>query len=62
MNSFTRLTKSKIKGKEQEIKKAFEKLCKNADFQRTLSGGIQNKVSIIKRRELWEKLLKPIVN
>jgi hypothetical protein len=62
MNSMTRLTKSQIKGKEERIQKAFEKLCKNADFQRTLSGGIQNKASILKRRELWEKLLKPIMS
>jgi hypothetical protein len=51
---------AQIKGKEEKIRKAFEKLCKNVDFQRTLSGGIQNKISILKRRELWGKLLNPI--
>jgi len=61
MNSLFRYTKSKIRGKEAKIQEAFEKLCKNSEFQRTLSGGIQNKGSILKRRELWEKLLKPIM-
>lgn len=60
MNSMIGYSKLQIKGKEEKIKKAFEKLCKNSDFQRTLSGGIQNKVSILKRRELWGKLLNPI--
>lgn len=61
MNSLSTYTKSKIRGKEGKIHTAFEKLCKNSEFQRTLSGGIQNKGSILKRRELWEKLLKPIM-
>ena len=61
MSSLAGTPKSKIKGKEERIQKAFEKLCGNMDFQRTLSGGIHNKVSILKRRELWGKLIKPII-
>lgn len=61
MSSMSSITKSKASGKEGRIQKAFEKLCKNTDFQRTLSGGIQNKASILKRRELWGKLVKPIL-
>lgn len=61
MSSMAAMTKAKISGNEEKIRKAFEKLCKNADFQRTLSGGIQNKASILKRRELWGKLVKPIL-
>lgn len=61
MNSMTGIAKSKVKGKEAMIRQAFEKLCMNANFQRTLSGGIQNKASILKRRELWNKLIKPII-
>jgi hypothetical protein len=61
MNSFSRITKKNIKGKERQIVKAFEKLCKNSSFQATLSGGIQNKASILKRRELWGENLKPIL-
>lgn len=61
MNSMASLKKADVVGKEEKIRKAFEKLCKNAEFQRTLSGGIQNKSSILKRRELWHKLIKPIL-
>lgn len=61
MNSLSQLKKSDISGKEEEVRKAFRKLCKNKEFQRTLSGGIQNKASILKRRALWDKLLSPIV-
>lgn len=62
MNSMNGFKKSQIKSKENKIQKAFEELCRNADFQRTLSGGIQNKASILKRRQLWEILLKPIMS
>lgn len=61
MSSMSKVAKEKVKGKENEIKLAFEKLCKNASFQRTLSGGIQNKASILRRRELWSKLVSPIL-
>lgn len=61
MNSLAGVTKEQIDGKEEKIKKAFEELCGNPDFQRTLSGGIQNKSSILRRRDLWAKLINPIV-
>lgn len=61
MNSLSKYKKSDINGREAGIQDAFKRLCKKSEFQRTLSGGIQNKGSILKRRELWEKLLKPIM-
>lgn len=61
MHSFAGVPKNKIAGKEEKIVHAFEKLCKNAGFQATLSGGIQNKSSILRRRDLWRKSLKPIL-
>lgn len=61
MSSMSSLSKANVTGKEERIRKAFEKLCKNVEFQRTLSGGIQNKSSILKRRQLWGKLFKPIL-
>lgn len=61
MSSMSALTKDKIAGKEELLRSAFEKLCKNKEFQRTLSGGIQNKASILKRRELWHKLLSRVI-
>lgn len=61
MHAFAGVPKTKVKGNEAKIRKAFETLCKNAAFQRTLSGGIQNKSSILKRRELWQEKLAPIL-
>ncbi len=61
MHSFNGVTESIIKGKEQAITKAFEALCGDSGFQATLSGGIQNKASILRRRELWSKKLSPIL-
>jgi hypothetical protein len=61
MNSFSEVPMNKVKGKEDKIVKAFENLCRNSEFQSTLSGGIQNKRSILKRRALWSKKLKPIL-
>lgn len=61
MNSLVGVKRIDLKNKEEGIKNAFKELCLNPEFQRTLSGGIQNKASIIKRRELWSKLLNPII-
>ena len=49
---------STIETKKDKIKKAFEKLCASDDFQRSLSGGLANKASILRRQEIWAKLLK----
>lgn len=49
-------TKS-VTDKKEQIKKAFKSLCEDPEFQKTLSGGLQKKASILKRRKLWiEKL------
>ena len=61
MSSMSSIKKTEISGKEEKIRIAFQKLCRNQDFQKTLSGGIQNKSSILKRRELWETLISPII-
>lgn len=61
MNSFSGVTKNKVKGKEDKIIKEFKILCKNSGFQATLSGGIQNKLSILRRRTLWSKKLNLII-
>lgn len=57
MPSLGELSASKIKSSKSKIQKAFSALCKSAAFQRTLSGGLQNKSSILKRREIWKTLL-----
>jgi hypothetical protein len=42
---------------KKSFKKAFGKLCASDEFQRSLSGGLANKASILKRRKIWEKFL-----
>jgi hypothetical protein len=61
MHSFSRIAKNKVKGREAMIKKAFESLCGDSGFQATLSGGIQNKASILRRRDFWGIRLRPIL-
>lgn len=57
MPSLGALTPGKAKKSKAKIKVAFIELCKSAAFQKTLSGGLQNKSSIIKRRSIWKTLL-----
>jgi hypothetical protein len=57
MHSFSRLTDQLFDNKKHAIKEAFNRLCRSNDFQRTLSGGLQNKSSIVRRRELWDAVL-----
>lgn len=61
MHSFADIEKSKVNGKEAAIVKAFKSLCEDSRFQATLSGGIQNKTSILRRREFWSEKLRPIL-
>lgn len=58
MYSLGKFDAESIKIKKEKIKIAFTALCKSTSFQKTLSSGLQNKSSIIKRREIWEKLLE----
>lgn len=57
MSSLGKIPKSKITSVKPKIQLAFAELCKSTAFQKTLSGGLQNKSSILKRREIWKKLL-----
>jgi len=47
---------------KEEINSLFIELCNMPEFQRTLSGGTQNKGSIIRRRSLWSEKLDGISN
>jgi Protein of unknown function DUF262 len=58
MPSLGEMTEAKVKASKPKIKAAFTALCKSEAFQKTLSGGLQNKSSILKRREIWKSLLK----
>jgi hypothetical protein len=48
--------------KKDEIKQAYAELCASENFQRTLSGGLQNKGAIIRRRAEWNQLLQGVVD
>ena len=57
MPSLGKMSESDVKKEKQKIGSAFSALCKSTAFQKTLSGGLQNKSSILKRREIWKNLL-----
>jgi len=57
MQSLADRTDSEVKRHKGKIKAAFTQLCSSRQFQKTVSGGLQNKSSIEKRREIWGKLL-----
>jgi hypothetical protein len=55
------LSKSIIDAKADKIREAYIGLCKSTSFRKTLSGGLQKKTSIVKRRALWVSLLKKAI-
>lgn len=57
MPSLGKMTESQVKKVKAKIRTAFIALCKSPAFQKTLSGGLQNKSSIVKRRSIWKNLL-----
>lgn len=58
MSSLGDMTENKVQTAKPKIKTAFSELCKSEAFKKTLSGGLQKKSSIMKRREIWNALLK----
>ena len=48
--------------RKEEIKTAYNELCASDEFRRTLSGGLQKKTSILRRRNLWRPLLDDAIN
>lgn len=61
MHSFSSIDKEVLISNGDKIRENFINLCLLEDFQKALSGRLQNKSSIIKRRELWEKKLQSII-
>ncbi|RZG01218.1 DUF262 domain-containing protein [Pseudoalteromonas sp. CO348] len=56
------LDKELVQDKKEKIKEAYVQLCSSEEFRRTLSGGLQKKTSILRRRNLWRPLLDDAVN
>lgn len=46
-----------VENNKEQIKSAYQQLCSSDDFRRSLSGGLQKKSSILRRRRLWKPLL-----
>lgn len=61
MSSLGSLPKKQVSKNKKKIKKAFSDLCASPEFQKTLSGGLQNKSSIERRRVIWGELLEQAV-
>jgi Protein of unknown function DUF262 len=57
MYSFNEIPENLIVEHKELIKSSFIELCKLDSFQRALSGRLQNKSSILRRRQLWGDLL-----
>lgn len=45
-----------------KIKEAYTALCDSEEFRRTLSGGLQDKSRVVKRRAQWKELLEASIN
>lgn len=60
MWSFKSLNSEYVINKKDQIVAKFKELCLDDRFIRTLSGGLQKKGSILKRRELWSEKLTEI--
>lgn len=62
MPTVGKLSDELVREKAELIRKAWHQLCSSVEFRKTLSGGLQNKSSVIKRRENWVKLLKDVTD
>jgi len=58
MQTLGEVSETTLGAKKEKILKAFERLCKSDDFQRSLSGGLANRASILRRQTLWSRRLK----
>ncbi|ALV90951.1 MULTISPECIES: DUF262 domain-containing protein [Pantoea] len=62
MPTIGKLSDEVVNDKAENIRQAWEDLCSSNEFKRTLSGGLQNKSSVIRRRDSWTKLLKEVTD
>lgn len=62
MWAFKDLDKNFLILKKEEITNLFIELCRSEEFTKTLSGGLQQKSSILQRRKLWSEKLSSLTN
>ena len=60
MWSFSNKDKKFLEENKDQIKLKFKEMCLDPSFQKTLSGGLQYRSSILKRREIWENKFSEI--
>lgn len=58
MWSFQNYSKTFLRRNRKRIREKFLELCQLDEFQKTLSGGLQRKSSILRRRELWSAFME----
>lgn len=61
MYIFSQLTDDYVESNKIKILAKFKELCENEEFNKTLSGGVQQKYSITKRRELFKQKLDSVI-
>ncbi len=62
MTSVGELAPDMAKEKAEDIRIAYVSLCESEEFKRTLSGGLQNKGSIQRRKAKWAEILEGAIN
>lgn len=62
MHTVGPLEKQTLQHSKDRISDAFKELCNSNEFKKTLSGGLQKKSSVVKRRKLWDNLLEKATN
>ena len=60
MWSFRTINNDFISNNKTQIVGKFKELCQDENFEKTISGGLQRKGSILRRRELWQNKLNDI--
>ena len=62
MPTIGKLSDDVVNEKSEQIRKAWFALCSSAEFKKTLSGGLQNKSTVMTRRARWVALLKEVTD
>ncbi len=62
MPTIGKLDENTVNDKAANIRQAWLDLCSSDEFKRTLSGGLQNKSSVMKRRESWVNILRDVTD
>ncbi len=62
MTTVGELPEETIEKYAEKLKAAYRKLCDSDEFKKNLSGGLQDKSRILRRRMKWDELLEAVIN